>query len=388
MGLKIKYTKVEFYFLGLVIYYTLMSLTNLTRLFFNLNIIRLVLLFLLFINIIFIVIHFKYAFYLNHFSILFFFTVLIASLYGLLNNGISFRTLTDILKPINFLLIYTIFTKIELPDDKLIINISKQLFHITIFFGFLTVVIYILVGGRTGVILPFGLPLSLAIFNIDIFKIILILFATFFSGNRASFLVASGVVLCLLIINNKKTFLYILIIGSILFISLKNVILQSSLYKRNIEYTLNEGWDALKNKDYVRLDDISSGRISEIVTIFSNFKAADYIFGKGVGYNYQAKKIINNDFELMPMSKDKSNSHFSPLSLYLSYGLFYVLIFYMFIFYYLRIGYDVKKNSFIIFMSYYLILFTFLESLFSFQIFNNPFLPIACGWIENFRRKL
>jgi len=386
MKIKIHIFSIETYFILIVVYYFIISTTYLTRQFFDLNLIRPSLFFLLLINIFFIAGNIKYGLKVNAFFLFLLISFSLSSIYGLINNGLSLRSLTDILKPLNFLFIYIIVSKLPFPNKKVIQKISNRLLYITIIFSVLTIILYLLIGGRVGVILPFAVPLSFAIYNVNILNIVFIVLATFFSGNRASFFVAFFVIFWLFLWNHKKYLFYILFPILFIFIFFNNQILSSSFYKRNIEYTINQSITAIHNKNYLTLDKISSGRISEIVTIFSEFKAADYIFGKGIGFNYQAKKIINNNFDLIPTNKEQSNSHFSPLGLYLSYGILFVFIFYFFIFYYLRIGYLNMKNNFIVYISFYIILFTFLESFFSFQIFNNPFLPIALGWIENYKR--
>lgn len=363
-------------------------LATLIRLYLGIDLLRYSIL-LIYLNAIFLIVASLHQIRLSKTLVILILFISISIPIGLINNDFSERVILDVLKPISFIFIYAVFSKLESNEYDLIknslIKVSKVLMILSIIFGLSVLLLLTFVGGYPGVRLPTILPIMyyLSVHSSWTYFVILFLL-TFISGKRALLLAILPIFLYRLLspLNVRKVFILtvvFLIASSLIFMTSDYIKNTTAYNKYRLTYVAIE--DYLKHGGLEKLNAQTGQRIQETTSSFYGFEWYDYILGKGVGYTYDLWNVNRTILK----DTNYGNNHFSPLSLVASYGLFFALVFYLLIFRNIYSGIKYcKSNKFMMWMLFVLISYT-IESFFAFTVFIYPFFPVILGLIKSTR---
>lgn len=363
-----------YFFLEIIVYFT--------RQFFGINLIRLMLGIYLIINLLFVLLNLSLLQRVRK-TVLFLFILVIGStIYGLFNNGFSYRIISDFMKPTIFLCIYTIFSHTKIDFTITLKRMSFIIFKLMFYTSLFILITTLFISYRLGIILPFGMPLSYFLVFNDIFGIFIILIILFLSGNRASLLVALFSLSPKAIKYLKITLIFV-VLSIVIIVIFHSTFNKNQTYRRIVQYGIIQGWEGLMSGDIKKLNTATAGRIGELFSSTNNMTGLDYIFGEGAGFTYEIDQSFNVGVSNRK-AKDRGNVHFSPVSLFVSYGAIFMVVFYIFVLKRVYLGYKLRKHGFIPKISFILVTLILLESFFSFQLFINPLLPISIGLIDGY----
>ncbi|WP_055447259.1 hypothetical protein [Lacinutrix mariniflava] len=361
---------------------------SLARLYTSFNLVRVVLLLFMFNNIWFIFSNFtKLKFRL--FSVVMISLVFIALTKGLLVNDFSDRVILDTYKPLSFILIYQLFSSIDisLVKDKLQLIVQKLsvLFYKTsIFFGFTSFGMLLLLGGYPGMRLPAILPAAYYAAYNKKGRLIMIILAILLSGKRAVLLaIIPALIIGFNIKFTVKKVAIVLLFGIVgyFFINANWETLKQTKGVSKFTYTIDKITKYRETNDIRVLNNVSGKRLQEITSSLYDFDFTDYVFGGGSGYTYNLYDIRREEL----IKVKYANVHFSPISLLTQYGIIFMILFYGFLFRSCFLGFKYSKLSgskFLLILSILLIGFI-IESLFSFVLFVLPLLPITLGLMHS-----
>lgn len=298
---------------------------------------------------------------------------LIAGLYN--GNELSRRYITDFTNPFFFfakIYIFSAYWK-QADFDRIIKYYIKVAFWGSLALLPFTYFLFNSAGAtRMAIFPPMEIPLSYYMqsggptFFVSLLVILLY-------GKRAQLLGAIGTFLFYIIVFKKKQILRYLILLVVLGIAMNFVFIRFSdnLAIRRISTTIDEFTSAENNSDGI--EEVGSDRMAEIEHIFNDMAPIDYVFGKGLGYEYL--------FVFGNIAKMKSNAHFTPVSLLSKYGIFFTLFFYIFI---IRIFLKTKSRfSDIIYLTAFsTAIFILFESFFSYTVFVLPIFPVVISYMK------
>ena len=157
--------------------------------------------------------------------------------------------------------------------------------------------------------------------------------------------------------------------------------ISDSVAFRKYQYTLRGFTDYFsnQNKDLSSLDKYTGARLSEANSALKEVSTIDMFFGKGSGYTF-THEIYGDKVE------GYANVHFTPLSIYIYYGLFFAFFFYLLFFKSFWISIFYTGNETIVGEFFYITLYFFIASIFSYLIFNSLILPMALGVILSYNK--
>lgn len=320
-------------------------------------------------------------------SVILIFLLIVSFCKGLIFNNFSDRTFIDIYKPLSFIIIFHLFSKVQVDRVGLALGLRKVnnvLFKTSIIFGAASFLLVYTLGGYAGVRLPIALSIAYFATHLKKEKIFIALIAILLSGKRA---ILAAIVPVLLIgfkfkITIKKigvlvmTCLLVYIIAAVNWETMKQTAVLSK-FTYTVE-SLSEYWET---KDLNTLNIMSGRRLQEVMSGLHEFSATDYLFGKGTSYTFDDYSIDRTKID----REDVANIHFSPASLTASYGLVFMLIFYAVFVRYIRKGFKFAKisQSKTLFTLSLFCTAIFIESFFAYVLFVIPLFPIAMGLIVN-----
>lgn len=361
---------------------------SLIRLYTSLNLVRLVLLLFMLNNAWFILINIA-KLRLRLFSIVMFFLIVISFCRGLFLNDINERIILDTYKPLSFILIYQLFSSIDITIVKEKLNLifkmlSFFLYNTSVFFGLTSFGLLFLIGGYPGMRLPAILPAAYLAVNDKKVRIIIIIIAILLSGKRAVLLaIIPAIIIGFKIKFTLRKLVYVMFIGMVGFV-LVNANWETLKQTKGISkftYTIEKITQYRKTNDIMFLNNASGKRLEEVTSSLHDFSFLDYLWGAGSGFTYDLY-----DIERKKMKTAKyGNVHFSPVSLLSSYGIIFMILFYGFLFRYCFLGFKYSKrfgSKFLLILSISLIGFV-IESFFAFVLFVLPFFPIIIGFMHS-----
>ncbi len=316
--------------------------------------------------------------------------LLVCFIRGIITNPISERAILDVVKPFFFLLVFYLFFALYPYYKDFFRDFFKKtarvfLFLVIIFGLIIAILIYnnLL---HPGVFYPILFPLSYftAFTNYPLVGLLLILI--FLQGRR-------GIVLALLpqiiflasLIGRKILFKRKILFVGIVVISIGLSIVGMNKFKNTTGYKKYEKslcylTKSIEKGDIELFDKFTTRRFAEVYSAFYTFDFIDYIIGKGVGYTYEFWDINREELR----QKKRGNLHFSPLSLVMSYGVVFMVLFYGVFARCLVKGFlfsKKHKDKFI--LTFCFIAFSyFIKSFTEFNLFISFFAPISLGIIE------
>ncbi len=329
---------------------------------------------------------------INVWGYVFLATLFIPYYKGLLNNPFSNRSLLDLYKPIAFLLLFQLFSILYVRNvdyfRKALPKLAKFLLYISVGLGIILIFFLFGLKIRPGTSLPILLPVAFFISHLKFTETIVSIFLVFLSGRRNHLLAIFPHILVFLsfVLSKKKaravsliavvimTILAVIDFGRDKSIIRKNMVYDK--YKKTITYTKK----AIEEDDLHIFDRATADRLSEVMSAFYQFKTIDYLFGKGVGYTYEWRDV--NRFRVY--RKKHTNINLAPASLIMSYGVFFMILFYTLFIKYIIDGFIYArkhKDKFILTFSLLASSF-FIQSFFEFTVFTSFFLPISLGIIR------
>jgi len=374
-------------YLKTLVFLIILGMTfSILRLYGSINLIRVSLLLMMFNNLWFIIININ-KIKLKLWSLILLCLIAISFIKGLIFNDISDRTFTDIFKPVSFIFIFHLFSKMKisrLEIEQGVKQISIILFRTSLFFAIISFALVNFKGGYAGVRLPIALSVSYFAVHLKKGNVFISILAIIISGKRAILLAIIPVLF--IGFNFKLTFkkvawfLLIFSLAYILIASNWNSLKQTRGLSK-FTYSIEKIEEYKETKDLQILNIVSAKRIQEITSGMYNFSVGDYFFGKGVGYTYDLYDIHRKKVE----KTDQGNMHFSPASLIASYGIFFMLIFYVFFIKHIRLGlksakkFQTKRLKVLSLFCFAI----FIESFFAYVLFVIPLLPVLMGMVSN-----
>lgn len=241
-------------------------------------------------------------------------------------------------------------------------------------------------GAYAGITPPVNLPFAYGVALSHPMVLLLSLVLIVLSGKRAYLLAAVAVFAVRAIVRrqNRSAFIVLGIVGVIALTSavggaaaglIPTAVLEkfvdSSQVFNLIGIIAREGFGVL-SEDVVRrsLYAATAGRSEEFLAIIGQMTWSNFFFGLGAGFTYS---YLHWDGWV----DGYANSHFSPLSLTYKFGVFYMLIIYIYIF---RGTLKLFRSqiNFAEFLGIGLMLF-FVQSIFAYNLFAEIFLPLLVG---------
>ncbi len=293
------------------------------------------------------------------------------------------RVLTDVGLPALFLLKIVLITRMLDGHDRIAVEV-KQLCKWLLIASGVQIAIFLTVGrsagAYAGVAVPATLPLAEAIVRNSLATILFLLAILLASGKRA-FLLSALVALVVSNLAGKARGSSIILMTLFLPLAALSVFVLAPLFEdafdkldatlaiaEDFSYVLDRGPSAIFDDD-VRTGFYlaTAGRSEEFYSIITAMKPINYVVGLGAGFTYQYEHIDG------PIA-GHANSHFSPLSLTYKFGGFFSLAFYILAF--APIWRCIRSSDPQRRIAGYVLLMLLIQSLFSFNLFAEPLLPI------------
>lgn len=238
--------------------------------------------------------------------------------------------------------------------------------------------------------LTFGTPLvalalSVFVFNKKYFYSVVALLVILASGKRSimlfSILCAVMTYLVSLVISRNYSKALISVVSSSFFVSVFLIVIVSnwqSILEINpklvkIEYLLSSDTDMYQK---------STGRTDEIeqaIEMIDFDNPSEMIFGLGLGTEYNIR------FDKYDIEKEKNNIHFSPLNIYIKYGVLFLVLFYFYLFIVAFVGF----KSYCIPLSIYCFFYVFFYGMTNFGIVvDYPFWIVLAIVFSHGRKRI
>ena len=288
------------------------------------------------------------------------------------------RFLNDISGPLLFILKVSVFRALFFYNIS-VLNIHK-LSKALLYLSMAQVIIFLYFSAKTGayagITLPVNIPAALYISSFNYVSLGVVVCLIVLSGKR-SFLISVAAVSALAIFvrgshRNRSAFLILLAILTAAIILFGNDKIFNTVSAANdlLELTNNSLLDFDSDQMRSGLYLLTAGRSEELYSILGEMNLRSWIIGLGPGFTYS---IVHAD----GIIDGYANAHFSPLSLTYKFGVIYAFVFYCYIMAVI-VSLFRSRGSKSLFIGSALLIYS-LQSLFAFNFFADPYFPIILG---------
>lgn len=318
-------------------------------------------------------------------------------IYSLAVANDSFSVFTGLIRPLFFIAIIKIFSTVSLDERNEYfpsIRSVKWLLFSYIIGVSVTAYVYLFIGGirASASAIPLALPLFYYLMNKKYFKVLLV-FSLFLLGGKFGPLM--GVLLAfyfMFFFKLKKLFVSLVFVGLVstvlmVLVSYNYIDLSKIpvLAKLNTHQLAEQGWE-LDLFDKVILGERLSEGLSALNGLSEKNQLETYIFGGGLGYTYLWESISGY------IIRDENRGvHFTPLAVFVEYGLPFTLLIFLYLFKYLfksikiLINYANNEKNIVIWSAFFLA--SFFNMITAYSLFTNLLLAVSIGFLQNISRK-
>lgn len=171
----------------------------------------------------------------------------------------------------------------------------------------------------------------------------------------------------------KSLYFFIFFIFSILFLFLSLYIIKD-INGIGVIDKINGNYNIF-NLDINNIIGFGGGRLIEVFSVFNDYTYANYLFGKGIGFEY---------LDITDSLNYIHNVHITPLGLVSKFGLLFTLGIYIFIIYIL---FKKKNNNIITVFFKSIVIGMLIFSLTEYSFFVNLILWISLGYLSNISKE-
>lgn len=312
----------------------------------------------------------------SKFTFLMLFFLLCSVGIGLYYNGFSRHTITDFTNPAIFLLKCNIFAWIweKFSLEKFIRYFSRVTLVLSLLF--LPLVYFIVMRSanpRMAIAVPLEIPFSYHLLCQHWILLFITILIIFLYGQRAmlvGFIICCGVWLLQQKITRKIKFFGLIVLSMIIIFPFLK---ETPVFER-VEKTYEQLFE--QEGDLENLNSATAGRYDEISSIVREMRWDQYITGKGNGVAFTVETYRG-------LSYETRQSHFTPLSLTMKYGILFCFLMYAYMGWYLVKGYFEYRKKQLIFLGIvtFSLLFSLTQTLASYTLFASM-IPLFIGYIK------